>query len=36
MKCERCGSSEVFGWKGGELVCLQCGLRWWDNDERSE
>jgi len=31
MKCIRCGSSEIFGWKGGEMICLKCGCRWWDN-----
>jgi len=30
VKCKRCGSLDVFGWKGGEMICLKCGCRWWD------
>jgi len=33
MKCPYCGSSEIFGWMKKELICLRCGLRWWDNEE---
>jgi len=33
-KCKYCGSTEIFGWKGGEMICLNCGHRWWDRKEK--
>jgi len=32
IRCPKCNSIQVYGWKGGELICIRCGYRWWDKE----